>query len=121
MKNKNIVLIFAILSMFFGLIGLILSFLPLGLISLIPAIIGLVFWFIAYLIKRKTEVKSKIIFVAITLSILAILITGFSEIFIQDKVIEDLKFNEKIEQSKSEAIDDLEDALEDIEMDSIDE
>lgn len=121
MKSKNIVLIFAILSMFFGIIGFVLSFLPLGLISVLPAIIGLFFWFIAYLIMKKSVEKRKIVLVAVTISVLAILISLFSEIFIKDKVAEDLNFNEKIEQSEIEAIDDIEDALEYLELDDIKE
>ena len=119
MKSKNIVLIFAILSMFFGIIGFALSFLPLGLISVLPAIIGLFFWFIAYLIMKKSGEKRKIVLVAVTISVLAILISLFSEIFIKDKVAEDIKFDEKIEQSEAEAIDDLEDALEDLELEDL--
>ena len=121
MKSKSIVLIFAIISLFFGIIGFVLSFLPLGLISILPAIIGLVFWFVAYLIMKKSGIKRKVVLVALIISLLAILISTFSEIFIKDKVADDLIFNEKIEQSETESLPDLEEALDDLEIDDAEE
>jgi len=115
MKTKTVVILLSILSLFFGIIGFILSFLPLGLISILPAILGLVFWLIAFLVNNKTGEKRSIVTTALIISVLAILISTFSEIFIKDKVAEDQKFEEKIEQSQEEAIDDLEEALEDLE------
>lgn len=115
MKTKTVVIILAIFSLFFGIIGFVLSFLPLGLISVLPAVLGLVLWLIAFWVNKKTGEKRSIVTTALVISVLAILISTFSELFIKDKVAEDQKFEEKIEQSQEEAIDDLEEALEDLE------
>lgn len=122
MKTKTIIIILAAFSLLFGIIGFVLSFLPLGLISILPALLGLVFWAIAYFINKKSGEKSKILTIALVIAVLAILISAFSEIFIKDKVAEDQKFEEKIEQSEEEALDDLEEALEDLEdLEDLDE
>lgn len=115
MKNKALITILAIIGLIFGLIGLILSFLPLGTINIVPAAIGLLFAIIAYLISRKNPVRRKLIISGIVISSLAILISIFSQIFIKNKVAEDAKFEKKIEQSAKESTNDLEEALNDLE------
>ena len=122
MKNKGIVTTLSIIGLIFGILGLALSFLPLGTIDIIPAAIGLLFGLIAYLLSKSTGVRRKLVFSVIIISLAAILISVFTVLFMENQVAEDLKFEEKLEQSVEDASDDLEEALEDIdEIEEIDE
>lgn len=114
MNNKFLVTTLIIVGLIFGVIGLILCFFPLGTIDIVPASIGFAFGLIAFLIARKTGYKRKLILSVLVISVLAIIISLFSEIFIENKVAEDQEFEEKIEQSEQDSVDDLEEALEDI-------
>lgn len=115
MKNKALITTLAVLGLIFGILGLIMSFFPLGTIEIVPAAIGLLFGIIAYLISRKNPVRRKLVMSSIIISSLAILISIFSQVFIKNEVAEDVKFEEKIEQSAEESTDDLEEALNDLE------
>ena len=115
MKNKGLITAIAIIGLVFSLLGLILCFFPLGTIDIVPATIGLIIGIIAYFLIKKTGYRKKLVFSVLIISVLAILISLFSEIFIENKVAEDTKFEEQIEQSSEESIDDLEEALEDLE------
>lgn len=115
MKNKLLITILAIAGLIFGIIGLILSFLPLGTVDLMPAFIGLILGFIAYLLSRKSHIRRNLILFTLAVSVLAILISLFSAIFLKPEVAQDTQFEEKIEQSAEESTEDLEEALEDLE------
>lgn len=122
MKNKAIVTTLSIIGLLFGIIGLILSFLPLGTIDLVPAIIGLIFGVIIYFLTKETKVRRKLVLSVIIISSLAIIISVFTVLFMENKVAEDVQFEEKMEQSVEEASDDLEEALEDLdELEEIEE
>lgn len=116
MKNKISISILAILSLIFGIIAFVLSFLPLGLIPLVPGAIGLIFSIVAFLLLRKFNEKKKIVSIALTISVLAILISIFSEVLMKDEVAEDNVFEEKIKESEGEDLEDLDEALEDLEF-----
>lgn len=114
MKNKFLITALAVVGLIFGLLGFILCFFPLGTIDIVPATIGLVFGLIAFFIAKKSGCRKRLIFSVLIISTLAILISLFSEILIENKVAEDQKFEEKIEQSEQESVEDLEEALEDL-------
>ena len=115
MKNKGLITAIAIFGLIFSVLGLILCFFPLGTIDIVPAAIGLIIGIIAYFLIKKTGYRKKLVFSVLIISVLAILISLFSEVFIENKVAEDTQFEEQIEQSSEESIDDLEEALEDLE------
>lgn len=114
MKNKVIITTFSIIGLLFGLLGLALSLLPLGTIDLIPAIIGLLFGAVCYILTKESGQQRKLVYSVIIISVVAIFISLFTLLFMENKLAEDVKFEEKMEQSEKDATDDLEEALEDI-------
>jgi len=115
MQNKFLITSISILGLLFGIVGLVMSFLPLGTIDLIPSICGLFIGGVIFLLTKKSRIRRKLVLSVIFISFLAILISLFTVLFMENKVAEDLKFEEKQEQSVEEASEDLEEALEDLE------
>ncbi len=114
MKSKVLVTIVAIIGLIFGLIGLILCFFPLGTIDIVPAGVGLIFGLLAFFLAKKSGTKKKLIFMVLIISVFAILISIFTELFVKNEVANDAKFEDKIEKSAEESVDDLEEAFEDL-------
>lgn len=115
MKNpKLIVNILAILGLIFGILGFILSFTPLGTIPVIPALLGLILGLIGLWIMRRADLKKKVVYAAVIISALAIVISVITGVLIENKVAEDTEFEQTIEESEDEVLEELEE-LEDIE------
>lgn len=115
MQNKFLITVLTSVGLIFGLLGFLLCFFPLGTIDIVPATIGLLLGIISFLITKKTAFRRKLILLVLIISALAIIISVLSEIFIKNKVAEDQKFEEKIEQSEQESVEDLEEAFKDLE------
>lgn len=111
MKSKFLISLIAILGLIAAILGLVLSFLPLGTIDLVPALIGLVFGGVAYLLAKKAGTRKKLSLTVIIIAGLAILISLGTELFFENKVAEDTGFDQKIEQSADDAASDLDEAF----------
>lgn len=98
--------LFIILSIIFTTVGIIFTVLPMGNIGLIPigiAILCAVFSVIYSKEKNKKYPKWILVFSAI----LFLVVVG-KEVFIKDKVAVDQQFNQKKEESKQQAQQELE-------------
>lgn len=102
-------------AVFFSLAGIVFAILPLGTIGLIPVILGLVFAVLTYF--KSTPGRKKIlpkILIGLTL-LLSVVIIG-KETLIEDTVAVDASFEEKIEESNEENIQELENELEELDL-----
>jgi len=114
MTKKNLSTnIFASISLFFGLLGLILSFLPLRMFALIPAGIGIYFGIIAYILSRVFKVKKKFVYIVLGISVGSIFIASISEQIFSNKIAEDKQFEQQTETATEEDVIDLSEAFED--------
>ena len=111
MKSKFLISTLAIIGLIAAILGLVLSFLPLGTIDLVPAVIGLAFGLIAYFLAKKASTRKKLALSVLIIAGLAIVISLGTELFFENKVAEDTTFDEKIEQSADEATNDLDEAF----------
>ena len=111
MKSKGLTKTVAILGLVFGILGLVLAFLPLGSISVLPGGIGLLLGVLAYFIAKNVEMKKTIIYIVLIISLVGILISGFKIVFVEEEVAVDTEFIEKNEQS----LDDAKDVLDELE------
>lgn len=116
MKSKFLITTITIIGLIISVIGLILSFLPLGTIDLVPSIIGLIIGFCSYLLSKKANTRKKLSISVIIIAGLAIIISLATELFSENTVAEDTSFEQKIEQSANDSESDLEDALSDIDI-----
>lgn len=91
------VLIFTSIALFFAILGLILSFLPLRMFALIPAIIAIYFTVIAYILSRVFKTKKSFVYTVFGISLLSILIAGITESVSDNVVVEDKEFEQKLE------------------------
>lgn len=114
MKSKGLIKTFAILGLVFGILGMVLAFLPLGLIAVLPAGIALLLGILAFLAAKNVEVKKNLILVVLVISILGILVSIAKTVFIEDKVAVDNEFYQKQDESldeSMEALDELSDEM----------
>ncbi len=119
MTKKNLSTnIFASISLFFGLLGLILSFLPLRMFALIPAGIGIYFGIIAYILSRVFKVKKKFVYIVLGISVGSIFIASISEQIFSNEIAEDKQFEQQTETATEEDAIDLSEAFEDEEEES---
>lgn len=113
-KRKNISTnIFASISLFFGLLGLIMSFLPLRMFALIPAGIGIYFGLIAYVLSRVFAVKKNFVYIVLGISVSSIIIAGVSEKVFSNEIANDKQFEQQTENSTKEDATDISEAFED--------
>ena len=98
---------FIIISIVFFIIGLVLTFLPMGTIPLLPLLIAGATSIVAFLLsKDKAKFFPKFALLAIVL--VSMVVIG-KEVLIENKVVVDNKFIQEKQQSKQEAKKDLED------------
>ncbi len=113
-KKRNLSTnIFASISLFFGLLGLILSFLPLRMFALIPAGIGIYFGVIAYILSRVFKIKKSFVYIVLAISLGSIFIASISEQISSNEIAEDQQFEQQLETSTKEDATDLSEAFED--------
>ncbi len=115
MKSNGLIITLGSIGFIAGILGLILSFLPLGYIPVIPAIIGLLLGGAGWYLTLKAESKSKLVKITTIISAIAVVVAVGTEMTSSNEVAEDKQFEKKIEASKEEAKKDLEEALEEIE------
>lgn len=101
MEKKKVysVNIFASVALFFGVIGLLLSFLPLRMFALIPAGIAIYFTIIAYVLSRVFKTNKRYVYAVLGISILSIAIASITESVTTNVVVEDKVFQEKLNES----------------------
>lgn len=121
MKSKFFITTLAVIGLIAAILGLILSFLPMGTIDLVPAVIGLVFGLIAYFLAKSANTRKKLSMAVIIIAGLAILISLGTELFFENKVAEDTTFEQKVVESADEATSDLDEALGDEELEITEE
>jgi hypothetical protein len=108
--------LFIILAIIATVLAAIFSFLPMGSIALIPGLGALLFSFLAY---KFSETKTTFIKGLLALSVLLVLVGLGKMFFITEEVVIEEAYEEKMETSKKEALEDLEEL--EMELDSIEE
>jgi len=106
--------LFSVLGLIGAILGLVFSFLPVSNLAIFPAIIGLLLSLIAYMRLKKDGQSFSFAKIVVILSLLAILISVGKQIFVKNKVVEDIEFNQKTEKSKQDAVKDLEELDEEL-------
>ena len=107
--------VFIILGLIAAILAIILSVLPLSNLAIFPAIAALIFGLIAFYLSKKAGHVKKIIQFTFLLTILALSITIYKAVFTKIEVTDTEELIIKEEESKQEAIEELEDLdLEDI-------
>ena len=114
-KKSSLVIIFAILSLLIGLLGFVMSFLPLRIFAIFPASIGLALGAFAYFIARRQNAKKLFTYIALGLSTVSIVIALSAEAIFTNEITEDTEFEKRIETTTEGTDDDLMEALGDIE------
>jgi len=89
-------------------LGLILSILPFGAIALIPTIIAFILGFIAFKMAQKDGANTKLVKVIFLITIIALVLSIYRSVFETNVVENDIETIEKEEQSKEDAIEELE-------------
>ena len=87
------------------------------ILGFIGAILGLIFGLIAYTSARKQNGKSSFQRIVVLLSLIAIIISVGKQLVFTDTVKEDVQFIEKTEQSKQDAVKELEELEEELNED----
>ncbi len=95
------------ITIFFTTLSVVFAFLPLGTLALIPIGIGIVFGFLT--IKKSEESQAKWVKILLAITLLSLVIVVGKEVFIDDAVEVDQKFETQKVQSKNEAQKELED------------
>jgi hypothetical protein len=108
--------LFLILGIITTLIALIFAFLPLGSIALLPALAALLFTFLAF---KLSETKTSFIKGMLALAAMLVLVGLGKTFFTTEEVVIEEAYEEKMETSKKEALEELEEL--EMELDSIEE
>ncbi|MFD2564743.1 hypothetical protein [Aquimarina rubra] len=107
----------AAIAAFFGII---MAILPFGTLGILPGIVALIAGFGAYFLSKKQLKPQKLSLLFLTIGVLVIVASGSKSLWVKDEVAVDEEFQQKEEQSKEEAIEELkeiESELEEIEGD----
>mgnify|MGYP000844172907 FL=1 len=99
--------ILIILSVIFGLLGIVFVILPMGTIAFLPAGIALALSIIAYFVSGKS--KRKFPYILMILSFLLLLSAGAKKVFVKDTVKVEKQFLEEKQEAKQDAQKELED------------
>ncbi|MGY3795370.1 hypothetical protein [uncultured Aquimarina sp.] len=101
-------------------LGIIMAILPFGTIGVLPGVVALIAGFGAYYFSKKNDKPQKLSILFLTIGILVAIASGSKSFWVKDEVAVDTEFQQKEEQSKEEAIEELkeiESELEEIEGD----
>ncbi|AXT50053.1 hypothetical protein D1818_04110 [Aquimarina sp. BL5] len=101
-------------------LGIIMAILPFGTIGVLPGIVAIISGFGAYFLSKKQLKPQKLSLLFLTIGVLVIVASGSKSFWVKDEVAVDEEFQQKEEQSKEEAIEELkeiESELEEIEDD----
>tara|TARA_R110002051_G_scaffold182785_1_gene252297 strand:+ start:1006 stop:1350 length:345 start_codon:yes stop_codon:yes gene_type:complete len=111
--------LFVTLGIIATTMALIFAFLPMGSIAILPAFVAAIFSFLAF---RLTEPKTTFIKVLLGLGVFLLIFGVGKTLFSSEEVVIEEAYEEKMEASKEEALQDLEELEElEIELDSIEE
>lgn len=113
-KNNFLVKILVVVGFITGILALIMSFLPLNLISFAPATIAVISGGVALIIAKRTKGKIKGSIAVLSIAILSMLIGGISEIAYENAVDQDEEFLIATEASIDSVDADLLEALEEL-------
>ncbi|AXT54857.1 hypothetical protein J8L88_17840 [Aquimarina sp. MMG015] len=103
-----------------ALLGIIMAILPFGTIGVLPGIVSLLAGIGAFYISKKKQKPQKLSLLFLTIGVLVIVASGSKSLWVKDEIAVDEEFEQKEEQSKEEAIEELkeiENELEEIEGD----
>ena len=101
-------------------LGIIMAILPFGTIGVLPGIVAIIGGFGAYYVSKKQQSPHKLSILFLSIGVLVVITSGTKSIWVEDKIADDTEFQLKEEQSKEEAIEELEEIeneLEEIEGD----
>ncbi len=93
-------------AVFFAVLGIVFTILPMGTIALLPISIALLFAFLSF--KFSTSRRKKISGIVLIVVALTMLVVVGKEVFIKDVVVLDKQFEQKKIESQQEDIKDLE-------------
>jgi len=105
---KKLRLAVTILALLTAVIGLSLSILPIGAIAFIPIVIAFILGFIAFKMAQKDGANTKLVKVIFLITIIALVLSIYRSVFETNVVENDIETIEKEEQSKEDAIEELE-------------
>ncbi|AOW19487.1 hypothetical protein [Urechidicola croceus] len=112
--NKTVIKLLAILGIIGAILGLVFSFLPISELAIIPAIVGLLLGVIAYYFSKKQNFSYSFPRIVMILSLLAIIISSGKKLLTENSVKVDTEFIDKAEDSKEDAIKDIEELDEEL-------
>ncbi|MBW1295088.1 hypothetical protein [Aquimarina litoralis] len=113
-------IVFITIAAIAAFLGIIMAILPFGTIGILPGLVALLAGFGAYYLSKKKEKPQKLSLLFLTIGILVVVASGSKSFWVKDEVAVDTEFQQKEEQSKEEAIEELkeiENELEEIEGD----
>ncbi|MFH0843760.1 MAG: hypothetical protein V1903_14235 [Bacteroidota bacterium] len=115
-SSKPVSLLLLIPSLLFGLIALAMSIVGLGLIPILPAVIGLLLGMFSFFFFRQSyRVFTWIVLGILVLSVLISIVRGT---LIENKVAADKNFETTIQQTQENVEADLQDAFDDIDFEA---
>jgi len=115
-NKSKISLLIGVVGVIVGIISLIISFLPIRIFAIIPAILALVLGISSLIIASKKGSKKTLSYIVIGIATISISISLFTSLIKSDEVVEDVKFEKTIEDEALDSQDDLQEALDDIDL-----
>ncbi|MGX7667567.1 hypothetical protein [Flavobacterium pedocola] len=91
-----------ILSVFFTVLSIVFTVLPLGTLAILPIIIALVLSFLS--LKKQEDSKTKKTFPKLLLftAVICLVVVIGKELFVKEEVAKDVQFEQTIQKSKEE-------------------
>lgn len=100
--------IFIGLIVFFAVVSVIFTVLPMGTLAYLPIGITILLALIALFVLKGLKLLKRLLFVVLIIAIVAAVVVGGKSLFVKDHVAKDKQFELKKEQSEKEDIKDLE-------------
>jgi len=101
-------LVFIILGFISAIIAVILSYLPFGLIALVPAVIAFILGLLAFKLSKKEGASTLAVKLIFLLTIIALALTTYRSITNENTIDSDTEFIEKQEELEEESLEELE-------------
>ncbi len=115
-------IVFISIAAITAVLGIIMAILPFGSIGVLPGIVALITGLITYFISKKNQKPKKLSILFTIIGVLVVIASGTKSFWVKDEIAIDQEFNQKEENSKEEAIEELKeiendlDEIEDIDM-----
>ena len=116
-KSRPVALLFTIPALLFGIISMALSVVGLGLIPIVPAIVGLLLCAVSWFLFQKSYRIYTLIVVGV--SVISIVVSFFRGVIIETKVAQDANFDSAITQAQQGIDSDLVNAFGDEGFDDV--